>query len=513
MIKQLLATAAIAAMALGASAEKTVLWTAESPEGTPFEGWHDFLVLSAEQTAVLNAGDILSVTITAKGQEGWPQVGLFEGNVGWPPLTSAGAGEMPNTVNLAVSYDIAQKIHANGATIKGESVYVSEISYEKSAVEVGPNTVWFGPKQCAWGDAVSIPADVFADVKAGDQIKVNYDTAAPEHTLQFIMGGWSGLNIATYQAGALDCMTIDEETGWITLELAPELANLVWGEDEKEYDAFALLKEGGLILQGPCLVNKVDFIPASEEETPSVNYYAVGGFQGWDPENPAVFTFADGVYTLVAENASAMKISTAKGDWDTFNAATIAPAAEEGKFEVKADFQFALEYEATWTVTIDHKNQTIKFTTDDPKPAVTDIYIRGGMNNWEAVDAWKMNTTDGNIYTLEGVSISSDIQFKIADATWGSVDYGTSAPIAPNTAAVLDFQGKNITLTESVENAIVEFNLTDKTLKVSTGNSVSAIEGENAAVYYNLQGVKVANPTEGNVYIVKKGTKVSKVAF
>ena len=251
---------------------------------------------------------------------------------------------------------------------------------------------------------------------------------------------------------------------------------------------------------------------STRADAPEVNYYAVGAFQDWNPENAAVFTYADGVYTLTA-NASAMKISTAKGDWDTFNAATIAPAAEEGKFEVKADYQFTLEYEATWTVTIDHNNQTIKFTTDDPKPAVTDIYVRGGMNDWGAVDEWKMTTTDGNLYTLAGVSISSDVQFKIADSSWGSVDYGASEPVAPNTAVVLSFQGGNIKLTESVENATIEFNLTDKTLKVSTGNSVSAIESENAAVYYNLQGVKVANPSEGNVYIVKKGSKVSKVAF
>ncbi|MDE7375432.1 MAG: hypothetical protein K2N16_01140 [Muribaculaceae bacterium] len=43
-------------------------------------------------------------------------------------------------------------------------------------------------------------------------------------------------------------------------------------------------------------------------------------------------------------------------------------------------------------------------------------------------------------------------------------------------------------------------------------DGIEAIDSENApAEYYNLQGVKVANPTPGQLYIVKQGSKVSKV--
>ena len=41
--------------------------------------------------------------------------------------------------------------------------------------------------------------------------------------------------------------------------------------------------------------------------------------------------------------------------------------------------------------------------------------------------------------------------------------------------------------------------------------SIAADENE-APVYYNLQGVRVANPESG-LYIVVKGSKVSKVVF
>lgn len=48
MIKKLLASVAIAAMAFNASAEKSVLWAAESPEGEAIEGWNEFFKMSAE---------------------------------------------------------------------------------------------------------------------------------------------------------------------------------------------------------------------------------------------------------------------------------------------------------------------------------------------------------------------------------------------------------------------------------------------------------------------------------
>ncbi|MDE6741335.1 MAG: hypothetical protein K2J58_03275 [Muribaculaceae bacterium] len=520
MIRQLLASAAVvASMAFSMNAEKTVLWTANAPEGAPIEGWNEFFKMSAEESAVLNAGDIITVSITAKGNTGWPQVGIFEGDTGWPPMASVGAGDVPNNVDLAISAEIADKIHANGFSIRGESIYVDEIYYEKTSIEVGPNTVWFGPKQCNWGDPVSISKDVFADVKAGDQIKVNYDKEAPEHTLQFLFGGWSGANIPTYEAWKTDFMTIDEETGWITIDLKAELANLEWeveGEN-KEYDIFALLKEGGLLMQGPCLVNKVDFNPAPEEPTPAVNYYAVGGFQDWNVEEPAEFTYADGVFTLVAEGASTMKISTQAGNWDDFNSATIGPdgEAQDGvmPFAVRTNYEFVLDYQANWTVTIDPAKQTIKFFTEDSRPEA-EIYLRGGMNGWEAVDDWKFSTADGNVYTLDNVSIEAGVEFKVADAGWGTVNYGGVEGIEPNTTVTLIYNVGNCSLSETVENAIVEFNLTDKALTVKTSTGINAIDSDNAsAVYFNLQGVRVANPTEGNIYIVKKGTKVSKTAF
>lgn len=44
-------------------------------------------------------------------------------------------------------------------------------------------------------------------------------------------------------------------------------------------------------------------------------------------------------------------------------------------------------------------------------------------------------------------------------------------------------------------------------------NGVEVAEQDAPAVYYNLQGVEVANPAEGGLYICKKGNKVTKVVL
>lgn len=42
--------------------------------------------------------------------------------------------------------------------------------------------------------------------------------------------------------------------------------------------------------------------------------------------------------------------------------------------------------------------------------------------------------------------------------------------------------------------------------------NIEAVVDENAPVeYFNLQGVRVANPAEGGIYIRRQGNKVSKI--
>lgn len=270
MLKQLLFSAALATVAISAQAESKVLWQSEDPAGK-LVGWGDpALTLTAEEAASIKAGDFLTMTVEGVDPEnGWPQVALFQGNVGWPPAVNEGVGnkEYPYVASFGVTPEFADSIHAYGIVFKGDGAYVSAVGLKESTINVGPNTVWFGPKKCDYGNSISIAKSIFSTVAPDDKIVVEYDKEVAEHTLQFIFGGWSGPNIATYQAWKAPFLKIDEENGTMTITLDSSLSDLTWGEEgeEKQYDLFTLLKEGGLIMQGPCTVNQILYIPAPLE--------------------------------------------------------------------------------------------------------------------------------------------------------------------------------------------------------------------------------------------------------
>ncbi|MDE6692856.1 MAG: hypothetical protein K2K05_05670, partial [Muribaculaceae bacterium] len=267
MLKQLLLSAAVAAVAFTASAETKVLWSAENAETGELATWgQPLLSLTPEQSAEIKVGDMLPYTVVSVDPEsGWPQVAVFEGGIGWPPVANVGVGgkTYPYVAEFPVAGALADIIE-KGIDFKGDGAYVSQIALITSDKEYDPNTVWFGPKTCGWGDGISLGKELFADVKAGDRIVVEYDKEAAEHTLQFLFGGWNGLNLPTYEAWKMPFMNVDDEAGTITIDLIADLEKLEWeveGE-AKEYDVFALLKESGLIMHGPCTVDAILYIPA-----------------------------------------------------------------------------------------------------------------------------------------------------------------------------------------------------------------------------------------------------------
>ena len=70
--------------------------------------------------------------------------------------------------------------------------------------------------------------------------------------------------------------------------------------------------------------------------------------------------------------------------------------------------------------------------------------------------------------------------------------------------SILKFTLKN----NDDESDAISFNIK---FNYTGNNAIDGIEADNAAAeYYNLQGVKVANPEKGGMYIVRRGAKVSK---
>ena len=278
---------------------------------------------------------------------------------------------------------------------------------------------------------------------------------------------------------------------------------------------------------------------------------ATNGLSNWNPEEATEFAYTDGKYTLEVEGLVELKISTAKGTWDDFNAGCYGcNYGKEAGVAVALETPWESNIEApveggdyTIVVAGDLSTITMTMTGGDIDPNATNLYLRGDMNGWcnewivenkvvdtESISAWMfkpMNEAE-TIYALvfgEGQAIGVGETFKISNPSW-SKNWGGATDIMEETASPVYAGGDNMTTEEEITGCIwlttdyegeayVEVS-NDKTYvpewAEGAGSGVASIATDsNVAVkYFNLQGVQVANPENG-LYIVVKGDKTSKV--
>lgn len=270
-------------------------------------------------------------------------------------------------------------------------------------------------------------------------------------------------------------------------------------------------------------------------------------FTTWAPEAPAEFEYANGVYTLEVNDLFQLKISTAKGTWEEFNAAALG-CGEEGygdqqgvvKPLVSWGENTLCPWKGNYTIEVAGDLSTIKLTTDTPEPPKTDhvvLYFRGDINGWGSGEEWELQYLGNNVYKFEcaeGQQILPGEGWKIATDPWDDrYSYGSSDEIlftlAGEDAIENEFQcagsSPNTTLSEEW-NGVAYFQIgdpgapamfvisNDKELKCpwNIGNGIEGVTVENnsVAAYYTIDGVRVANPENG-LYIVVKDGKASKV--
>ena len=260
----------------------------------------------------------------------------------------------------------------------------------------------------------------------------------------------------------------------------------------------------------------------------------------WSPDAPAEMTFADGKYTFTAE-LNSFKISTAKGTWDEFNAGCYtleAKPKEPGTYNLVAGYaNINTPWKGEYTITVAGDLSTITFETESQKPADTliDCYIRGTVNDWSGeladLEIWKMETnatvtTVGTVYWFDCVGdkvIPAGSEIKCAGADWqGGInytpgkyfDFGEAMDCAYN-------NGDNILIEEDYSGTIklelvngpfepAKITLYETVVPHESAGIADITVDENAPVeYFNLQGVRVANPENG-LYIVRQGAKTFK---
>lgn len=182
----------------------------------------------------------------------------------------------------------------------------------------------------------------------------------------------------------------------------------------------------------------------------------------------------------------------------------------------------------TMSITVTGKAETVEYN----------YYLPGNYN----ANEWSLNeecmfTKEGDKYVLKGMSFEKVGEFKVATEAWAK-EYGAApAPEVEEGAEPVEFTPVSISAdslsAELVDKSAgaqnvaislvgtydVEFTMSADgatatiVFSVAGEGAVAGIDAENAPVYYyNLQGVRVENPTNG-IFVKVVGEKAAKVLF
>lgn len=278
--------------------------------------------------------------------------------------------------------------------------------------------------------------------------------------------------------------------------------------------------------------------------------------------NKGVYTFKDVKFAdsgladaknPVANNKSYFSFLTTTGaDWDVVNGADrygasakdapLTSSATITKFAVGVDASAANSWQiatGTYTIVADLTKMTVRISDggDDPQPGnyPATVYLIGDVNgeSWNIADPLLM-TKNGGIYTASDVKFENEntgvctFSFITAKGTdwdsevnqsdrYGAASDMTSYTVGDNAAVTLFKAGVNASAAGSWAVAPGKYNVTLDltTMKMKLANATSSVDDIEAvdevpALYYNLQGVRVAQPAAG-LYIKVSGSKVEKV--
>ncbi|MEZ3519653.1 MAG: hypothetical protein K1V75_06920 [Muribaculaceae bacterium] len=255
----------------------------------------------------------------------------------------------------------------------------------------------------------------------------------------------------------------------------------------------------------------------------------------WDPANPAEFEVVDGNFQLEVAGLSTFKISTVKGTydettgaaiWDEYNANALGCeyGNEQGvavALEAGNDANIMCPWTGDWKVVVAGDLSTITLTTNTPAPDGIKLYLRGDMNSWDNIEGWEFEQLSDNVFRFvfgEGQAIAAGETFKIADGGWAKYNFGAGEDamlLLEVDTEIFNGSNTNMTLEEEC-NGVCWFTFDGNWVAFSNDpdfvpefagnvgvNSVAASNGE--AQYFNLQGVRVANPENGIFIVVKDG--------
>lgn len=257
----------------------------------------------------------------------------------------------------------------------------------------------------------------------------------------------------------------------------------------------------------------------------AIDYYLIGGFNGWKAADPACKFTAAGADEYVLDYkgdlTSGFKIND--GTWanDAANFGGTGSALYLGEpFALSAggssaDINLAEGAVANPHIVLNTAAMTLTITGEEAEVVITyDIWgnLPDGGATWAATPL--VNTDGTDKWVAKNVAVTDASNFGIRELTngaqsgWISAD-GDAAVVGAGSFAC-KLNGTNF----SIAPGNYDFSYDAAAMTLTVALSSAAVEGieveENVApVYYNLQGVRVDAPANG-LYIVVRGDKVAK---
>lgn len=340
--------------------------------------------------------------------------------------------------------------------------------------------------------------------------------ATGEFKISTAKGTWNDFNSGAYQLDG--AWNVSGETA---------TANLKQGDQN-----IAPAKAGAIVTY--TVKSDLSSISASLTGGEVEKFYQVHGEIFGDPSWSSVVLTKNGdnwewTGEVVVAGSFGVKVCNEAGsqiDW-IGGAATITEANTEYAFNAGDNSSCTLT--GTYTIVYNPTANTIKFNGEggEPQPQVVDLFLVGDFNTWTPADAAYKMANEGNLYTISLESLAAG-EFKIMGDTW-AISYGAEGDPSWEEAQPVDVavntpmnawagSGCNFKTTEDLVNVTITFvksaNASEASTLTVAGQSgvemVEAVAADAPAVYYNLQGMRVAAPEAGQLYIVNRAGKISK---
>lgn len=254
---------------------------------------------------------------------------------------------------------------------------------------------------------------------------------------------------------------------------------------------------------------------------------------GWNLDNaPEMVKGDDGIFSWSGHlGTGQFKMTLSRTDWDALVSATqdncgvdynTPMAVAYNTATGDQDWKWYNNVEGEYTLTVDTKAATLTVA-----PVISDeitaLYIVGSASpaGWDRDTAPQLTDAGNGIFTWAGSLKAGDFKFVTARNSWNSLCAAEpDTPVTLSTAmtAAINAEGGDKdykwVIAEDGDYTLT-VNLEAMSLLVTSGTTgISSIDADNSAapvVYYNLQGVRVDNPSAGSLYIRVQGTNVTKI--